>query len=109
MTTRFVTYKGGLTGELFVELLKKLMHRRKKSVRLVVDGLPAHKSACMRHRLKQSPRVLYFRGLRGCVKQLAGARRWSGRCQELHDHIVDYMRGCLTAEASGNPCALVVH
>ena len=39
----FATYQGGLTGELFVELLKQLMHRRKKPLRLVVDGLPAHK------------------------------------------------------------------
>lgn len=40
----FATYKGGLSGELFVELLKKLMHRRKKPLHLVVDGLPAHKN-----------------------------------------------------------------
>lgn len=44
----FATYEGGLTGELFVELLKKLMHRRKKPVCLVVDGLPAHKKACVK-------------------------------------------------------------
>lgn len=44
----FATYEGGLTGELFVDLLKKLMHRRKKPVRLVVDGLPAHKKACVK-------------------------------------------------------------
>ena len=41
----FATYQGGLTGELFVELLKKMMYRRKKPVRLVIDGLPAHKKA----------------------------------------------------------------
>jgi hypothetical protein len=34
----FTTYQGSLTGELFVELLKKMMRRRKKPVRLVVDG-----------------------------------------------------------------------
>ena len=39
----FATYQGGLTGELFVTLLKQLMHRRKKPLHLVVDGLPAHK------------------------------------------------------------------
>jgi transposase len=44
----FATYEGGLTGELFVELLKKLMHRRKKPVRLVVDGLPAHKKSVVK-------------------------------------------------------------
>jgi transposase len=44
----FATYQGGLTGELFVDLLKKLMHRRKKPVRLVVDGLPAHKKSIVK-------------------------------------------------------------
>ena len=33
----------------------------------------------LRTQLQNSPRVVRFRGLRGCVKQLAGARRWS-RC-----------------------------
>lgn len=40
----FATYQGGLSGVLFVELLKGLMHRRKKPLHLVVDGLPAHKN-----------------------------------------------------------------
>lgn len=62
----------------------------------------------LRAQLRQSPRLLRFRGLRGCVKQLAGARRWSGRCEKLQDQIVDYLRGCLTAETSRNHCALVV-
>ena len=40
----FATYQGGLKGESFVELLKKLMHRRKKPLNLILDGLPAHKT-----------------------------------------------------------------
>lgn len=44
----FATYAGALTGELFVELLKKLMYRRRKPVRLVVDGLPAHKTGVVK-------------------------------------------------------------
>src|ERR1041385_3837660 len=63
----------------------------------------------MRQRLPESPQVLHFSGLRGCVKQLTGARRWSGRCQTLHDQIVEYMRTCLTVEAGGARCALLVH
>jgi hypothetical protein len=62
----------------------------------------------LRAQLRQSPRVLRFRGLRGCVKQLAGARRWSGRCEKLRDQIVEYLRQCLTAEPEQNDCALVV-
>lgn len=44
----FATYEDALSGELFVDLLKQLMYKRKKPVRLVVDGLPAHKKALVR-------------------------------------------------------------
>lgn len=53
-----------------------------------------------------NPEIIRFNGLRSCVKQLVGARRWSGRCQELNDQIVDYLRTCLSAEHK--QCALVV-
>ncbi len=66
----------------------------------------------LRHELHQqlqhSPQVIRFRGLRGCVKQLAGARRWSDRCQQLSDQIVDFLRHCLSAEPGPHECALVV-
>ncbi len=62
----------------------------------------------LRTQLRHSPRVLRFRGLRGCVKQLAGARRWSLRCEKMEEQIVEYLRQCLTAEPQKNECALVV-
>lgn len=62
----------------------------------------------LRAQLRRSPRVLRFCGLRSCVKQLAGARRWSGRCEKLEDHIVEYLRQCLNAETEPTDCALVV-
>jgi hypothetical protein len=62
----------------------------------------------LRSQLKQSPKVLRFRGLRGCVKQLAGARRWSHRCDQLQDQIVSYLRECLSADREQTACALVV-
>jgi hypothetical protein len=62
----------------------------------------------LRWQLRQSPRVLRFRGLRGCVKQLAGAQRWSSRCETMQEQIVGYLRSCLTAEPEQNECALVV-
>jgi hypothetical protein len=62
----------------------------------------------LRQQLRNSPRVLRFRGLRGCVKQLAGARRWSARCEKMQEQVVEYLRGCLTAEPKQNKCALVV-
>jgi hypothetical protein len=58
--------------------------------------------------LKQAPRVLRFRGLRGCVKQLIGARRWGARCQDLEGEIVAYLRQCLCAESAPEEFALVV-
>ncbi|MGH7939838.1 MAG: hypothetical protein ACREFR_02045 [Limisphaerales bacterium] len=60
----------------------------------------------LRFQLRQSPRLLRFRGLRGCVKSLARARRWSARCEQLQEQIVEYLRQCLSAEAGD--CALVV-
>ena len=44
----FCTYAGGLNGELFIELLRQLVHRRKRPVRLILDSLPAHKRSIVR-------------------------------------------------------------
>ena len=62
----------------------------------------------LRQQLQQGPRVLRFRGLRGCVKQLAGARRWSRRCRSLQEQIVAYLRECLNAEPACAEIALIV-
>ncbi len=53
----FATYKGGLTGEIFVELLKKLMHRRKQAVHMVLDRLPAHQKALVKPQLQAVVRI----------------------------------------------------
>ena len=62
----------------------------------------------LRSQLQQSPQMLCFQGLRRCVKQLAGAQRWSSRCQELQDQIVEFLRTCMHKENHGTSCALVV-
>jgi hypothetical protein len=62
----------------------------------------------LRNRLETAPQVVRFNGLRCCVKQMVGARRWSQRCQVFSDQIVDYLRDCFTVEASSSGCALVV-
>jgi hypothetical protein len=62
----------------------------------------------LRAQLRHTPRLVRFRGLRGCVKQLAGARRWSLRCERLEEQIVEYLRGCWGAEPEPADCALVV-
>jgi hypothetical protein len=62
----------------------------------------------LRTQLRSRPKVVQFLGLRRCVKQLAGAHRWCARCQTLSDHIIEYLRSCLTAEPTRTGCTLVV-
>jgi hypothetical protein len=62
----------------------------------------------MRQHLQQSPQILHFRGLRGCVKQLTGAKRWSPRCQSLHNQIVEFLRNCLSTGEKPTNCTLLV-
>lgn len=45
----FCMYEGALNAELFVELLQKMMRYRKKPVHLVLDSLPAHKTALVKN------------------------------------------------------------
>jgi hypothetical protein len=68
---------------------------------------PLLRAELQRH-LQQAPDVLRFRGLRGCVKQLTGARRWSRRCGTLEGEIVAYLRTCLSAAPAPVDLALVV-
>ena len=62
----------------------------------------------LRQQLQQAPKLVRFRGLRGCVKRLSGTRRWCPRCRTLHAQIIEFLRACLSAEAASNACALLV-
>jgi hypothetical protein len=62
----------------------------------------------LKSRLQAAPRIVRFQGLRTCVKQLTGRRRWCGSCQTLNDQIVDYLRECFCAEEKAGDCNLVV-
>jgi len=62
----------------------------------------------LQKQLRQPAAVVRFRGLRGCVKQLAGARRWGVRCQTLRDQIVAYLRACASSDTAGKDCTLIV-
>lgn len=66
----FQTYAGALTGELFVELLRKMMYRRKKPVHLVVDGLPAHKKAVVKQYVASTAGRLTLHFLPGYAPEL---------------------------------------
>lgn len=62
----------------------------------------------LRQQLRTCPHVLRFSGLRGAVKQLAGAQRWGHRCQDLKEQILNYMRECLSAESCEKEFALLI-
>lgn len=66
-------------------------------------------------RLRESLRVLFesnpemvrITGVKSCVKSMANARRWSRRCQVLHDQVVLYLHACWLQER--NPaCGQIV-
>jgi hypothetical protein len=96
---------GGQLGEISNTNLIQLVHEAGDGREL--SFFPRLRDE-LRVQLRQSPRVVRFRGLRACVKQLAGARRWSHRCEHLQDQIVGYLRQCLTADTGQNECALLV-
>ena len=62
----------------------------------------------LQEQLRRSPRVLHFHGLRACVKQLTGARRWTRRCGDLAEQIVSFLRGCLETDGRPVEVALLV-
>ncbi len=62
----------------------------------------------LRQQLVRKPQVLRFHGLRGCVKHLLGARRWTLGCRNLEEQIVQYLRACLSANPHPGRLALVV-
>lgn len=66
----FCTYAGALNAELFVVLLRKMMRHRKRPVHLVLDGLPAHKKACVREYLESTKGKLTLHFLPGYAPDL---------------------------------------
>lgn len=66
----FQVYQGALNAELFVELLKHMMHRRRKPVHLIVDGLPAHKKALVREYVESTHGRLTLHFLPGYAPDL---------------------------------------
>jgi hypothetical protein len=62
----------------------------------------------LRQHLRQNPRVLRFRGLRGCVKHLTRSRRWGLKCRRLAERILAFLEGCVGAEARPAEFSLVV-
>ena len=66
----FVTYKGGMTAELFVGLLKHVMRGRRKPLFLVLDSLPAHKARMVRDYVASTNGKLELHFLPGYAPEL---------------------------------------
>src|SRR5271157_4695152 len=66
----YCTYQGGLIAELFVTLLKKMMRCRSKPVHLVVDGMPAHKTARVKEYIASTNGMLTLHYLPGYAPEL---------------------------------------
>jgi len=62
----------------------------------------------LRKMIKDEPEIVSFSWLQDCVKDLAGARRWTPRCRTLKSQILSYLEGCLCAEHTRNRLSLVV-
>jgi transposase len=54
----FATYKGGMSAELFIEMLKALMRHRKRPLFLILDSLPARKAKIVQHYVTSTDRKL---------------------------------------------------
>ena len=66
----YCTYHGGLKAELFVTLLRRMMRHRSKPVHLVVDGLPAHRTALVKTYVASTNGMLTLHFLPGYAPEL---------------------------------------
>ena len=66
----YCTYEGGLNAELFVALLRKMMRHRSKPIHLVIDGLPAHKTALVKNYVASTNGMLTLHFLPGYAPEL---------------------------------------
>jgi transposase len=66
----FATYKGGMSAELFIEMLKVLMLYRKKPLYLILDSLPAHKAKIVREYVASTKGKLELYFLPGYAPEL---------------------------------------
>ena len=100
----FCTYEGALNAELFVELLQQMMKYRRKHVHLVLDSLPAHKTALVKKYVASTEGRLTLHFLPGYapelnpdelvwshVKRTGTARRPLQKGEKLRDKIEEQL------------------
>ena len=80
----FATYAGALTGTLFVDLLRLMMRGRRKSLHLILDGLPAHKALAVKAYVAGLDDKLTVHYLPGYAPDLdPDEMSWSGAMRSL--------------------------
>lgn len=62
----------------------------------------------IQRKLNNEPEVMHVTGIRTCVKQLTGSKRWCTKCQKLHDQIVEFLRSTWVSLGHSADCALFV-
>jgi len=100
----FCTYTGALNAELFVEFLQRMMKYRRKAVHLVLDSLPAHKTALVKKYVASTEGRLTLHFLPGYapdlnpdelvwshVKRTGTARRPLKKGEKLRDKIEEQL------------------
>ena len=100
----FCTYEGGLNGEMFVELLQRMMKYRRNPIHLVLDGLPAHNTALVKKYVASTEGRLTLHFLPGYapdfnpgelvwihVKRTGTARRPLQKGEKLRDKIEEQL------------------
>jgi hypothetical protein len=59
--------------------------------------------------LEGEPDILRFNDLKYCVKQLAGAKRWCPRCEELRDRVIGFLDTCWLDDSRSRKTVLLVN
>ena len=67
----YCTYEGGLTAELFVQLLRTMMRHRLRPIHLLIDGLPMHKTKLVKDYVLSTEGRLTSHFLPGYAPELA--------------------------------------
>lgn len=102
----FCTYEGALNAEMFIELLQQMMKYRRKPIHLVLDSLPAHKTALVKQYVASTEGRLTLHFLPGYapdlnpdelvwshVKRTGTARRPLQHGEKLRDKIEEQLAG----------------
>lgn len=62
----------------------------------------------LRRQLSRGYCQVYFSQLRPCIKELIGTQRWSSRCRQFEEQILQYLGECLAAEKHGRDLTMRV-